>query len=397
MNRTKHHGAFSATAAAAALSAACWLMATTAMAQPVQGGRRPHARRMAFVTDTVMVHDPAMAYEDGTYYLLSTGQGLQWATSKDRRSWVVQPTPFIEELPQWTRDSVPGFRSHVWAPDIVRWHNRWWLTYSCSTFGKNTSAIGLMSADRLNGTWRDEGCIVKSQERRDQWNAIDSNIAIDSDDQPWMVWGSFWDGIQIGGLSVESSELSVESSGLSVESSGLSVESSGLRVESSGVSVESSGLSVESSGLRVKGVKTIARRYRVGDPDAAENPTSKFAGRNAIEAPFIFSHDGYYYLFVSWDYCCRGAKSNYRVVVGRSKSIDGPYVDRDGKPMLEGGGMLLLEGDKQEYEAAGHCAVYRFGQEDVFICHGYSTQLNGASILIQRKLGWTADGWPELR
>ena len=122
--------------------------------------RRPHFRRMAYVTDTLMAHDPVMAYENGTYFLLSTGNGIAWATSKDRKTWVVQPTPFIEHLPEWTHDSVPGFRNHVWAPDIIRWHDRWWLTYSCSTFGKNTSAIGLMSSDRLTGEWRDEGCLL---------------------------------------------------------------------------------------------------------------------------------------------------------------------------------------------------------------------------------------------
>ena len=96
---------------------------------------------MAYVTDSAMVHDPVMAYENGTYYLLSTGMGLSWATSKDRKTWVIQSTPFIEKIPEWTYDSVPGFRGHVWAPDVVKWKGRWWLAYSCSTFGKNTSAI----------------------------------------------------------------------------------------------------------------------------------------------------------------------------------------------------------------------------------------------------------------
>lgn len=322
-------------------------MMTTA--QP-QGPRR---QRTAFTTDTVMVHDPVMAQEDGVYYLLSTGRGVQWATSSDRKTWTVMPTPFIKQLPEWTYDSVPGFRGHVWAPDIIRWHNRWWLTYSCSTFGKNTSAIGLMSAERLDGEWKDEGCIVKSQENRDNWNAIDSNIAIDDDDTPWMVWGSFWDGIQMARLDA-------------------------------------------TMHLASKPV-TIARRYKKGDPKAAENPTSKFAGRNAIEAPFIYKHGGYYYLFVSWDYCCRGAQSNYRVAVGRSKQLEGPYLDRDNTPMTDGGGTLFLEGDKQEFEAAGHCAAYTFGNKDIFICHGYSVTKNGASILIERSIKWTDDSWPELQ
>ena len=95
-----------------------------------------------------------------------------------------------------------------------------------------------------------------------------------------------------------------------------------------------------------RGVKprTIARRYDPNFKPTEPNPTSKFAGTNAIEAPFIFKHGGYYYLFVSWDYCCRGAKSNYRVAVGRSKTVDGPYLDRTGKDMANGGGTLFMGG-----------------------------------------------------
>ena len=304
------------------------LCVTTATAQP------RHHRRQAFTTDTVMVHDPVMAEENGTYYLLSTGHGLQWATSTDRRTWTVQPTPFIKEIPQWTHDSVPGFKSHVWAPDIIRKDGLWWLAYSCSTFGKNTSAIGLMAAERLTGPWRDCGPIVCSQGKRDRWNAIDPNFIVDEDGTPWLTWGSFWDGIQIARLD-----------------------------------------------------HTM---------HLASKPMT-IAHRNAIEAPFIFRHGNYYYLFVSWDYCCRGAQSNYRVAVGRSKHIGGPYLDRNGKDMRQGGGTVILEGDKKEYEAAGHNAVYHFGDQDIFICHGYYLPMKGASILMQRTITWTADGWPKLQ
>ena len=322
----------------------------TLVAQNFQRRERP--RRMAYQTDTVMVHDPVMAYENGTYYLLSTGMGVQWATSKDRKTWVIQTTPYIENIPAWTHDSVPGFRDHVWAPDVIRWHDRWWLAYSCSTFGKNTSAIGLMTANRLNGQWRDEGCLVASKEKRNDWNAIDPGFVIDDNDQLWLTWGSFWDGIQLARL--------------------------------------------DANGHLATPPVTIARRHRPGDPNAAENPTSRFAGRNAIEAPFVMKHDGYYYLFVSWDYCCRGAQSNYRVAVGRSKKVEGPYLDKEGRDMLNGGGTLILEGDKKEFEAAGHCAAYSFPDGDVFVCHGYSVALNGGSMLVQRRISWDKKGWPTL-
>ncbi len=329
-------------------------------------GQQHHKGLTPFVTDSPMVHDPVMAYEDSTYYLFATGMGIQQMTSKDRQSWTVLREPVMTVIPQWAHDSVPGFTQHVWAPDIIRWRGRWWMAYSCSTFGRNGSAIGLLSARSLSyPIWNDEGCIITSRENRDNWNAIDPNFVIDDQDQPWLVWGSFWDGIQLARL--------------------------------------------DTTMHIAKGEKprTIARRYNLNNPTAKaalpinpnppKNPTSDFAGPNAIEAPFIFKHDGWYYLFVSWDYCCQGSKSNYRVAVGRSKSVEGPYLDRKGIDMRYGGGNLFLEGDKTNYEAAGHCAVYHLDNQDIFICHGYSVVQQGASVLIQRPIRWTEDNWPELQ
>jgi arabinan endo-1,5-alpha-L-arabinosidase len=82
--------------------------------------------------------------------------------------------------------------------------------------------------------------------------------------------------------------------------------------------------------------------------------------------------------------------------VGRSKNVAGPYIDRNGKDMAIGGGNLFIEGDKKAFEAAGHCAAYHIDGEDIFICHGYSIAHKGASILIQRPITWTADGWPTI-
>ena len=341
-------------------------LAGTAPAATTMQPRRRGFQREAFTTATPMVHDPVMAKDGDTYFLYATGMGIQQMTSKDRQTWTVLPQPVMSVIPGWTTDSVPGFGSHVWAPDVIQWHGKWWIAYSCSTFGKNGSAIGLLSTRSLHGgTWKDEGCIVTSHERRkdsdgkptgDNWNAIDPNFVIDTaTDTPWLVWGSFWDGIQLARL--------------------------------------------DSTMHIAQGEKprTIARRF---DPDykpTEPNPTSRFAGTNAIEAPFIFRHGDYYYLFVSWDYCCRGAKSNYRVAVGRSKTVAGPYLDRNGKDMAKGGGTLFLEGDKKEWEAAGHCAAYTFDNEDIFICHGYSATQNGAALLIQRPISWTADQWPVLQ
>lgn len=336
---------------------------------PTDGQRNRRRTPETFVTDTPMVHDPVMAYEDGTYYLFSTGWGIQMMSSQNRKLWRTHTGVSRINTPVWATDSVPGFRGHMWAPDVIRYAGKWWMAYSCSTFGRNTSAIGLASTptlnpnDSINYHWEDHGPIVCSREGRDHWNAIDPCFVLDEKGEPWLTWGSFWDGIQLIRLNPETMHVA--------------------------------------SGEKPV---TIARRIPMADTLKVEaNPTSKHAGRNAIEAPFVLRHGSYYYLFVSHDYCCRGMQSNYKVVVGRSKSICGPYLDRDGRDMAQGGGTLVIEGDKKEFEAAGHCAAYNLASfdpalpdEDLFICHGYSISHGGQSILIQRAIRWTADGWPEI-
>ena len=174
-----------------------WSLLALLVSIPAAGQQHRHFQKEPFVTDTPMVHDPVMAFEDSTYYIFATGMGVQQMTSADRKNWTVLSEPVMSVIPQWTRDSVPGFRSHVWAPDVINYHGKWWLAYSCSTFGRNGSAIGLLSKRSLAfPTWDDEGCIVTSREGRDNWNAIDPNFVIDDNDNPWLVWGSFWDGIQ---------------------------------------------------------------------------------------------------------------------------------------------------------------------------------------------------------
>lgn len=305
------------------------------------GLRPPMRQRPELPADTPMVHDPVMAYSQGVYHLFATGRGIAHYVSSDMTQWR-EGTPVMSVMPAWTTDSVPKFRDHVWAPDVIYYRGRWWMAYSCSSFGVNTSAIGLISTQELydGAVWQDEGALVCSREGRDNWNAIDPNFVIDEEGNAWLVFGSFWDGIQIVPLDTT------------------------MHV------------------ARPYAQHTLARRYAQG----RENP---------IEAPFVFRHGDYYYLFVSWDYCCRGSQSTYKVVVGRSKNVDGPYVDEEGVDMLQGGGTLVIEGDKVEYDACGHSAAYAFDDVDYFICHGYSVKYDGMSVLMKKKINWV-DGWPRL-
>ena len=147
---------------------------------------------------------------------------------------------------------------------------------------------------------------------------------------------------------------------------------------------------------QVNDLPTIASRVSdlsKGNPPAVDgNPTD--AGGNAIEAPFIFRKGKYFYLFASIDYCCKGPKSTYKMIIGRSKKVLGPYLDRLGVPMNKGGGTILLTGDKDWY-GVGHNAVCDFGGADYLVFHAYDANDRGIPKLRIEKLAW-ANEWPEI-
>ena len=311
------------------------------------GEEKPRDTR---VVTRPLVHDPVMAMDGGTYYLYSTGQGLSCMSSHDLREWRFEP-PVFAEPPRWAMDSVPGYKGHTWAPDIVYHNGYYHLFYSCSTFGRNTSAIGHAFRSTLDPSdpepWTDTGAVVVSH-AGDNYNAIDPNVVIDEEGHPYMTFGSFWGGIRMVRLTDDLS-----------------------------------------ATLKPEKMYTLCTR-RYTPADGMEQPE-----QNAVEAPFVFRHGDYYYLFVSYDFCCRGLRSNYRVIVGRSKQVCGPYADRDGRLLTQGGGTPVVSSD-ENFVAIGHCAAYRFGDKDYFMAHGYSRSQDGASMLFLREMEWDSEGWPVL-
>lgn len=296
----------------------------------------------------VEVHDPVLAKEGDFYYAFSTGPGITIYQSEDLEHWKWVGRVFEGE-PDWARQTVPGFRGHLWAPDIVENDGRFYLYYSISAFGKNTSAMGVavnetLDPDSPDYRWIDQGMVIQSVPNRDHWNAIDPAVIIDQDGTPWMSFGSFWQGLKL------------------------------VRLDDDMVSL-----------AEPQEWYSLARRP--ADPSAPDDP-----GAGAIEAPFIFHHDGWYYLFVSFDKCCRGMDSDYNIRVGRSQDIRGPYADRDGKPLLEGGGTLVLEGN-DNWVALGHNAAYRFDDSDYLVFHAYETADKAKQKLRILPIRWD-DGWP---
>jgi arabinan endo-1,5-alpha-L-arabinosidase len=300
--------------------------------------------------DTLIpVHDPVIIRQDSTYYIFCTGQGVTVFSSEDMKHWKPEK-PVFDKAPGWAVAAIPGFTGHIWAPDISFHNGRYYLYYAVSAFGKNTSCIGLVTNKTLDASskdfkWTDHGKVIQSVPGRDMWNAIDPNLMMDENKTPWLVFGSFWNGIKMVKLSDDLTSVAQPETWY-----------------------------------------TVASRKR--DPVLPDS----VAGDAAIEAPFIYKHENYYYLFVSFDYCCRGEKSTYKMMVGRSEKIYGPYADRDGIPMNLGGGSVVLEGNKNWY-GVGHNAVAAFNGSDYLVYHAYDANDYGRSKLQIEKIIWI-NGWP---
>jgi arabinan endo-1,5-alpha-L-arabinosidase len=102
-----------------------------------------------------------------------------------------------------------------------------------------------------------------------------------------------------------------------------------------------------------------------------------------------------YYLFVNWGQCCRGTNSTYEIRMGRSESATGPYLDRDGKDMMQGGGSLLLASTGHRI-GPGHAGILTVGGKDFLSYHFYDARQRGRARLEIAPLKWSAEGWLEV-
>ncbi|GAA3814403.1 arabinan endo-1,5-alpha-L-arabinosidase [Sphaerisporangium flaviroseum] len=283
------------------------------------------------VTGAISVHDPSMVKTpSGGYILVHTGDNIAIKTSTDRTAFRDAGTVFPGGA-SWTTTYTGGSRN-LWAPDISYRNGRYYLYYSASTFGSNRSAIFLAtSTTGASGSWTNHGLVIESRSS-DNFNAIDPNLIVDDQGRWWLSFGSFWSGIKLVQL----------------------------------------------------------------DPATGKRSNSTIraiSGRNggAIEAPYIFKRGSYYYQYVSFDRCCQGASSTYRVMVGRSTSVTGPYVDRNGVAMTSGGGTEILAGHGSIH-GPGHQAILADSDADVLVYHYYAD--NGAARLGINLLAYDSAGWP---
>lgn len=290
------------------------------------------------------IHDPVVIKGEDAYYLFCTGVGIPMRRSEDLLQWeIASPPSVFTVLPAWVRQAIPG-QGDVWAPDIAYFNDKYHLYYAVSTFGKNRSVIGLATNVTLDSkdpryAWVDEGLVIESV-ATNNYNCIDPNLVIDANGGAWLAFGSFWSGIKMRRLDYATGKLSTEDTKL----------------------------------------------YSLA---------TRFVNSGSVEAPFIIRQGEFYYLFVSFDFCCRGADSTYRVMVGRSPTITGPYVDKDGVAMTRGGGTQITF-PTERWKGPGHNGIVREKDADYIVYHAYDAANNGVPTLKISKLVWDAEGWPSL-
>jgi len=279
------------------------------------------------------------------YYVVATGPGIHLFRSTDLRHWERAGQVFDQPVPAWARREVPGANG-IWAPDLSYHDGLYYLYYSVSTMGSQRSVIGLAVNQSIDPAsedyrWEDRGKVIESNPHDYDFNAIDPALFVDHHGRWLLFFGSYWTGIK--------------------------------------------AVEVDPATGKPKPYAEIKA--------VAAHPDSK---SRDIEAAYVVHHDGYYYLFVSWGSCCDGAASTYHVVVGRSRAATGPYVDADGKPMLDGGGTLVLAGDER-WRGPGHNGVITTDAGEWMVHHTYDMQnLDAQRILQVRPLSWTKDGWPQV-
>jgi arabinan endo-1,5-alpha-L-arabinosidase len=298
------------------------------------------------VSGDLAAHDPdlVVGQHGAPWYVYSTGDesigggNIEIRTSSDGHDWKLIGTVW-KRMPGWINQSIRGV-SNLWAPDLFHRDGTWYLYYAASTFGSNNSVIALATNTTLdphsaNYRWVDRGAVIESH-TTDNFNAIDPTVVEDASGVGWMAFGSFWGGIQLVKLSFPSGKLAAATS-----------------------------------------PQQIA--YRGSPPDAIEGST-------------IIRHGDAYFLIVSRDLCCRGIGSTYNMAVGRSASVQGPYLDEKGHPLVDDGGTPLLASKGNQIGPGGE------SYSDGYLAwHYYDGNAGGATTLAIQKLGWTTDGWPTLQ
>ncbi len=283
-------------------------------------------------------HDPSTIIKDGNkYWAFTTGQGITSLYSTDLVKWTAGPRPVFQNngYPAWINTAVPGFGGNFWAPECIFLNGKYYLYYSCSSFGSKVSAIGLATNVTLdpaspNYSWVDQGAVIQTN-NGSAVNAIDPAVFKDTNGDVWFTYGSFFGGIRTTQLDAATGKIINQGNQFAVVN---------------------------------------------GNPEAA----------------CLTKNGSYYYMFFNRGACCNGVNSTYYIMVGRSASPTGPFLDQSGVSINSGGGTLVLNVSGR-YVGPGHAGILTEGGTNYFSHHYYDGDDNGAPKLGLAKLTW-AGGWP---
>ena len=287
-----------------------------------------------------MYRNPVINYSlpDPTVIKANDGYFYLYATEDIRNTPIHRSRNLVdwEEIgTAFTNETRPTFepKGGLWAPDINYIGGRYVLYYSMSVWGGEwTCGIGVATADKPEGPFTDHGALFRSNTIQVQ-NSIDP-FYIEEEGKKYLFWGSFH-GIY-------------------------------------GIELSDDGLSVRAG----------AEKRQV-------------AG-TAYEGTYIHKRGGYYYLFASVGTCCEGLKSTYTTVVGRSENLFGPYVDKQGRPMMENHHEVLIH-KNDAFVGTGHNSeiVTDDAGNDWVFYHAVSRANPTGRVLLMDRVRWT-DGWPEV-
>ena len=236
----------------------------------------------------------------------------------------------------FTDNSRPKWlpKGGIWAPDIQRVGGKYHLYYAKSVWGGEWDAgIGVAVSNSPAGPFVDRGCMFTSKQIGIQ-NCIDP-FYIEDGGKKYLFFGSFH-GIY--------------------------------------------GVELTADGLHVK-----------------QGAKPREVAGTFMEATYIRRRGGYYYLFGSAGTCCEGARSTYRITIGRSKSLFGPYVDKTGQRLLDNHYNILLDKDDSVL-GPGHNAglITDDAGNDYMFYHGFkASDPDAGRVVWLSRIVW-ADGWPSV-
>jgi len=300
------------------------------------------------MSGTLNSADPSPIVWDGTtFYQFTTGtQGVWYSTSPNITAWTaggyVSPTGTNGVYPSWIETYVPSWTvGDIWAPDVVKIGSTYYMYYAVSSFGTSTSAIGLTKATSLTSmNWQDQGMVVSSNGASNAINAIDPALFQDTNGNLWLSYGSYFGGIAV--------------------------------------------VQIDPSTMKVKSGST---------------PTV-VAGGNPVganwEGSYITQSGGYYYLWANRGQCCEGVNSTYTIVVGRSSTVTGPYVNESGTALTANGANgTLMWGNVSNKLSPGGPGVLTQNGCNYFSYFYYDSNQSGNTFLDILDLTY-AGGWPVL-